>query len=113
MSNAHIRALLPVADTLEQGDTVLAARDCLAIEDTRPGSQLHEGVHYQWEAAREVVAWTAVELNAPGLLARNHSDAVVLDFVQPLVPPMGRKVLQWVDRAGLSLLEGYSDATTT
>jgi hypothetical protein len=34
---------------------------------------------------RQVIAWTAIQLDAGLLLARDDPDAVVLDFMQPLV----------------------------
>jgi hypothetical protein len=66
--HAAIVALIP--DALEQRDAILAARDCLTIEDARAGAS-REGLDDEREALREVVPWAAVEPHALVLLPRD------------------------------------------
>jgi hypothetical protein len=81
----HAGIVAPVSDPFEQRDAVLTARHRLAIDDARAGAQAREGLDDEREAGCEVVAWAAVQLDALLLLARYDPDAVVLDFVPPLV----------------------------
>ena len=54
------------------------------VVHSRRGTQPPECLHDLREALREVVAGTAVQLDALVLLARNYPYAIVLDFVEPL-----------------------------
>ena len=77
--------MAPVADALEQRDAVLPARDRLAIYDARARPQPRQRLDDQREAVGEVIARAAVEPDALVLFASDDPDAIVLDFMQPLV----------------------------
>ena len=80
-----------VANEIERGNAVVIAGDSLAIDNARARAQARQRLDDQREAMGEVVARTAVEPHARTVLAGNDTEAVVLDFVQPLAA--GRQLI--------------------
>jgi hypothetical protein len=85
----------PVADALEARDAILAAGDRLSVDDAGPGAQLGDRLDDERESVGQVVARAAVEFHPFAVLARDDAEAVVLDFVQPL---LARRRLRSINR---------------
>ena len=81
--DAPVSAL--VTDEIERGDAAVIAGDGFAIDDARPRAQMGQRIDDQREAAGEIVARAAIEPHPLAVLAGNDAEAVVLDFVQPLL----------------------------
>src|SRR5262245_33312449 len=72
-----------MTDQIEQGNAVVIAGDSFSV-DAGARAQAGERINDQREATGEVIARTAVEPHLRAVLARNDSEAVVLDLMQPL-----------------------------
>ena len=77
--------MVSIADAVEARDSVIAARHRLAVDDAGARAQLGEGLDDERETVGQVVARPAVEPHPRALLAGDHTEAVVLDLVQPLL----------------------------
>src|SRR6516225_9574457 len=79
------RVMVSIADAVEARDPVLSARHRLAVDDAGARAQLGECLDDERETVGQVVARPAVELHPRALPAGDHTEAVVLDLVQPLL----------------------------
>jgi len=79
---ALVSAVVP--DEIERGNAVVVASNRLPIDDAGARAQASQRLDDQREAAREVIAGTAVEPHLRAVLAGNDAEAIVLDLVQPL-----------------------------
>src|ERR1700724_2576748 len=77
--------VVPVTDAVERRYPILAARDRLSVDDAGPGAQLGDRLDDERESVGQVIAWPAIELHPFAVLARDDAEAVMLDFVQPLL----------------------------
>src|SRR5262249_11522406 len=73
-----------VTDEIKRGNAVVIAGDSFAVDDAGARAQPGERINDQREAAGEVIAGPAVESHPLTILAGDDSEAVMLDFVQPL-----------------------------
>jgi hypothetical protein len=87
--------VVPVTDAVERRYPVLAARDRLSVDDAGLRAQLGHCLDDERKAIGQVIARPAVELHPFAVLARDDAEAVVLDFVQPL---LARGRLRSIDR---------------
>jgi len=71
-------------------DPVVTAGHRLPIDDAGLRAQARERLDDQGETVGQVIARPAVELHPLAVLAGDHPEAVVLDFMQP--QPTGRRV---------------------
>ena len=81
----HAPIVSPIPDALEGRDPVLAARDRFPVDDARPRAQPGEGLDDEREAVGQAVPRAAIEIHPLAIYAGDHPEAVVLDFVQPLL----------------------------
>src|SRR5262245_9619796 len=72
-----------VANEIERRHAVVGASNRLPIDDAGARAQADERLDDQREAAGEVVAGTAVEPHPLPILARDDSESIVLNLVQP------------------------------
>jgi hypothetical protein len=79
----HPAIVTPIPNAVEHREAVIVAAHRLAIEDTRPGTQVSQRLDNQLEAVGQVVAGAAVEPHLGAVLARDEAESVVLDFMQP------------------------------
>src|ERR1700730_1435428 len=87
--------VVPVTDAVERRYPILAARDCLSVDDAGPGAQLGDPLDDERKSVGQVIAWPTVQLHPLAVLAGNDPEAVVLDFVQPL---LARRRLRSINR---------------
>jgi hypothetical protein len=77
--------MAPVTDAVERRYPILAARDRLSVDDAGPGAQLGDRLDDKRESVGQVIAWPTIELHPFAVLARDDAEAVMLDFVRPLL----------------------------
>jgi hypothetical protein len=102
--HAAVSAVVP--DEIEWGNAIVIAGDSFAIDDAGAGAQTGYRIDNQREAAREIIAGTAIEPHLCASLAGNDAEAVVFDFVQPLAA--GRPAA-----GNISIPEGMSPKSKT
>jgi hypothetical protein len=91
---ALVRAV--VANEVERCHSLVVAGHRLPIDDAGVRAQPGKRLGNQREAASRVIAGAAVEPHVVAILAGDNPEAIVLDFVQPLVAggqlvgPVGR-----------------------
>ena len=83
--------IAPVAQSVEARHAVRITGDRLAVDEARTRLERAGGRDDQWEAAGPVVPVAGEKLHVPRIAAHEHSEAVVLDLVQP-TSPSGRLV---------------------
>ena len=71
-------------EAVETGDAgLLVTGNRLAVEDAGARAQLGQSLDDQRELPRQVVARPAIEPHSRAVLAGDHPEAVMLDFMQP------------------------------
>ena len=70
-------------DQVEDGEPVLIADDCLAIDKAGTCGQRLDRARYRRETLGEVVAFPSEKPHAGGIPPRYDAEAVMLDFVDP------------------------------
>src|SRR5262249_59012248 len=72
-----------VADEIERRHALVVASNRLPIDDAGARAQACQRLDDQREAAREVIAGTAVEPHLRAVLAGNDAEPVMLNLMQP------------------------------
>src|SRR6516164_3569985 len=68
------------------GEPLAVARDCLAVDGAGADPERLNGFNNGPEAVAPIEATPRDESDALAVTARNHSEAIMLDFVKPLRP---------------------------
>jgi hypothetical protein len=74
-----------VSDAIERREPVISTTYSLRIDDERPQAQHGHSLDNERKPIGQVIAQPTVELHPPVVLPGNHSEAVMLDLVQPAV----------------------------
>jgi len=72
-----------VPDELERGNAVVIASHRFAIDDAGARAQARQRLDDQRKAAGEVIAGSAIEAHSRAVLARDHSESIVLNLMEP------------------------------
>jgi hypothetical protein len=90
----------PIADAVEARDAIVASCHRLAVDDAGARTQPGEALDDEREALGEVVARPTVEPHAVAVLAGDHAQNVVLDFVQATGRRKAGAGLRWEGTKG-------------
>jgi hypothetical protein len=92
--------IAPVAQPVEHWQSIAVTGDGLAVDQARRGLERERGTRDQWKAAGPVVPVAGEKPHARPVAAHQHSEAVVLDLVQPPAP--SGRLLSWARQARLA-----------